>query len=192
MSLCGELTSPMCTGLGAVGREMRGYVPVCVYVHTCAHALHGHVGEEGSTCTSWISLSGGGDGHQCSLDGFLFPNKQSYDTMSESPEDFLSPLAQCPACCKPRAGEAISSPPLPSTLSSLAPGPRECHELTAPGLLGTSYMKRLDILLPKKTRWLGQQPGLPQQAGSATLPTSSLHPSQRSATSIRVHLRDPK
>lgn len=65
----------------------------------------------------WISLSGGGDGHQCSLHGFLFPNKQQYDTMSESPENFLSPLVWCRACYKPGAIKAISSPPLLSTLS---------------------------------------------------------------------------
>lgn len=61
---------------------------------------------------------------------------------------------------------------------SLAPGPRERHELTVPGLLGTTSVKRLDVLLPKKTQGLGQQPGLPPKAGSATLPPSRLHSSQ--------------
>lgn len=41
----------------------------------------------------------------------------NHDTTSESPEDFLSPLAESPACCKPGAIGAISSPPLPSIFS---------------------------------------------------------------------------
>lgn len=57
----------------------------------------------------------------------------------------LEPLEPSPALCFPP----------PSVSSS------RTHELTVPGLLGTTYMKRLDILLPKKTQRLGQQPGLP-------------------------------
>lgn len=95
---------------GAVGWVMRIQAPVCLCVPWAC-------GGECNACTSWVSLPGAGDGHQCSLDGFLFPNKHSYDTMSESSEDFLSPLGQSPACCKPGAIRTISSPPLPSTLS---------------------------------------------------------------------------
>ena len=51
------------------------------------------------------------------------------------------------------------------------------HELTVPGLLGTSYMKRLDMLLPEKTQWLGQQPGLsPTGWFSHTTPQGSIPP----------------
>lgn len=51
------------------------------------------------------------------------------------------------------------------------------HKLTVPGRLGTSYMKRLDMLLPKKTRWLDQQPGLsPTGWFSHTTPQGSIPP----------------
>ena len=69
---------------------------------------------------------------------------------------------------------------------SPAPGLMKRHELTMPSLLGTSYMKRLDILLPKKTQWLGQRPGLsPTGWFSHTTPQGSI-PSQESATPIRA------
>lgn len=40
---------------------------------------------------------------------------------------------------------------------SPAPGLMECHELTVPGLLGTSYIK-MDIFLPKKTQGWASDP----------------------------------
>ena len=51
----GNLTSPACTERGAMEWMMKD-------MGLCVCELHRHVGGEGSTCPSWISLPEGGDG----------------------------------------------------------------------------------------------------------------------------------